>query len=498
MRQFIWLVLVLAGVAGTIFAAIFHGGQFAFATAVLTVFTWVVVGKLQSHLLGLRRRLVRHVPGDWKDIQIVSHVIPTAERANFQLALDELRRGEASPKRVYGTGMAQSGLTNIVLNNPEPAAIEWEQFPSGTDTNVPCATNAIYLLRNRDGRPFCVLMRPRADAGRRGGGNRSRGQMELEVAARTRADAESAMSAIRDAADRLSVYRGEVISLEKPEDAAAAGAAERFTIKFHDLPAAARERIVLPEDVMRVVERNVLGLLEHRETLRRAGRGTRHGVLLHGPPGTGKTLVTRYLAKACPQYTVILLNARNHAFVRESCRLAKLMAPSMVILEDVDLIAAERRKNRHAELLHALMDEMDGIGGKAECIFLLTTNRPEILEPALAARPGRVDQAIFFPLPDLDCRRRLVTLFSDGLDLSNVDVEEVLRRTDGASPAFLEELFRKAALLAAERGERSDPLPLSTEDFRQSIRELVEFGGDLTRNLLGFSSPSSSSKGANA
>jgi ATP-dependent 26S proteasome regulatory subunit len=187
-----------------------------------------------------------------------------------------------------------------------------------------------------------------------------------------------------------------------------------------------------------------------------------------------------------PELHVILLSARNHRFVRESCRLAKLLAPSMVILEDVDLIAAERRRNRHATLLHALMDEMDGLGAKSDCIFLLTTNRPEILEPALAARPGRVDQAIYFPLPDLDCRRRLFALYAHGLDLAGVDVEDVLRRTDGASPAFIEELFRKAALLAAERGERSTPLKLSTDDFHRATRELLEFGGDLTRNLLGF------------
>jgi hypothetical protein len=485
MRKWLSLFLILIGVGAIALTAATstRGAGPPFAVAVLVIFTWIGVGILQAHVVGLRRRLVRHIGGKWERIEIVSHVIPTADRPNFQLALDNLRSADPSPKPVYGVLVSERGLTSIKNANPEPVAIEWEQFPSGTDTNVPCATNAIYLLRTREGKPFCALVRPRAGATRRGG-QRSRGQMELEIAAANRTVAESAMEMVRDAAERLSVYRGEVISLEKPDDGPAAG--EPFAIKFHDLPSAPRERIILPDDVMRVVERNVLGLLEHRETLRRAGRGTRHGVLFHGPPGTGKTLITRYLAKACPQYTVILLNARNQRFVRESCRLARLMAPSMLVLEDVDLIAAERRKNRHAELLHALMDEMDGLGGKAECIFILTTNRPEILEPALAARPGRVDQAVYFPLPDLDCRRRLVALFSDGLDLSNVDVEEVLARTEGASPAFLEELFRKAALLAAERGERASPLPLRTEDFRGAIRELVEFGGDLTRNLLGF------------
>lgn len=483
MRAVLWITLILTGLAAALYTLVVHGGGPAFGVGVVSVFTLIAFGALQTHVLGLRGQIRRHVPVDWKDIGVVSHVIPTTERANFQLALDEVRRRDARPKLVYGVASPDVRLNGMVQHDREPVAVQWEQFPSGLDTTVPCATNALYLLRHA-GRPFCALVRPRAE--HRARGQRSRGQMELEVAASDRRTAEAAMAELRDVAQRLSVYRGEVISVERPEDGG--GSAEPFTIKFHDLAPAAREGIVLPEAVMRVVERNVLGLLEHRETLRRAGRGTRHGVLLHGPPGTGKTLVTRYLAKACPQYTVILLNARNHRFVRESCRLARLMAPSMVILEDVDLIAAERRRNRHAALLHALMDEMDGLGSKTDCIFLLTTNRPEILEPALAARPGRVDQAIYFPLPDLECRRRLFELFASGLDLRGVNVEDVLGRTDGASPAFIEELFRKAALLAAERGERASPLPIETEDFHRAVRELLEFGGELTRNLLGFDS----------
>jgi ATP-dependent 26S proteasome regulatory subunit len=174
--------------------------------------------------------------------------------------------------------------------------------------------------------------------------------------------------------------------------------------------------------------------------------------------------------------------------LRPTCQLARLLAPSMVVLEDVDLVACDRRHNRHNTLLHELMDEMDGLGAKTDCIFLLTTNRPDLLESALAARPGRVDQAIYFPLPDRACRRRLFTLFAEGLDLTDVDLEPMLERTEGASPAFLQELFRKAALLAAERGESSDPLRLRNDDFHKAVREIVEFGGALTRNLLGFQS----------
>jgi ATP-dependent 26S proteasome regulatory subunit len=239
----------------------------------------------------------------------------------------------------------------------------------------------------------------------------------------------------------------------------------------------------------------VIGLLAHAGTLRKAGRSTRHGVLFHGPPGVGKTLVTKYLAGACPDYTVILLTGRQLRLVRESCLLARLLQPALVVIEDVDLIAADRNQSFDTTLLHDLMDEMDGLGPKADVIFLLTTNRPRMLETALAARPGRVDQAVYFPLPDRDCRRRLFAHFAAGLDLSGVDVEPLLDRTDGASPAFIAELFRKAALMAAERGEASDPLRLTGADFAAAVRELVEFGGVLTQQLLGYRSEPDSARG---
>src|SRR5262249_56348441 len=120
--------------------------------------------------------------------------------------------------------------------------------------------------------------------------------------------------------------------------------------------------------------------------------------------GTGKKLMLRYLAGRCPDHTVILLTGRQMNMVRESCQVARLLAPSLVILEDVDLIGQDRAENRSPMLLQDLMDEMDGLGPKADVGFLLTTNRPEVLEPALSARPGPIDQPIAFPLPHADSR----------------------------------------------------------------------------------------------
>src|SRR5262249_19726576 len=148
-------------------------------------------------------------------------------------------------------------------------------------------------------------------------------------------------------------------------------------VRFRELPPTRREAIILPDAVLEVVERNVLGLIKHGAVLRRSGRSTRRGLLFHGPPGTGQTLMLRYLAHACPEHTVVLLSARQTDLIRESCEVARLLAPSLIVLEDVDLVAQERDQNRCPTVLHDLMDEMDGLGPRSDCIFLLTTNRPE-------------------------------------------------------------------------------------------------------------------------
>jgi ATP-dependent 26S proteasome regulatory subunit len=90
--------------------------------------------------------------------------------------------------------------------------------------------------------------------------------------------------------------------------------------------------------------------------------------------------------------------------IETACRLARLLQPATVILEDVDLIGTQRDRQTVGAnaLLFELLNQMDGLADDADILFILTTNRPDIVEPALAARPGRVDQAIEIPLPDPD------------------------------------------------------------------------------------------------
>ena len=88
-------------------------------------------------------------------------------------------------------------------------------------------------------------------------------------------------------------------------------------------------------------------------------------------------------------------------------------------------------------LLFQLLNEMDGLGEDADVTFLLTTNRADMLEAALAARPGRVDHAAELPLPDASARRKLIRLYQGSLVLDLADPEIVISRTEGVTASFL-------------------------------------------------------------
>lgn len=124
---------------------------------------------------------------------------------------------------------------------------------------------------------------------------------------------------------------------------------------------------------------------------------------------------------------------------------------------------------------------MDGLGDDADVAFLLTTNRADLLEPALVQRPGRVDLAVEIPVPDAEGRARLLTLYGSSLGLGKDLTDEIVARTDGTTASFTKELVRRAVLIAAEReAERTEP-----DDLRAAVDELLSDRDRLTRRLLG-------------
>jgi ATP-dependent 26S proteasome regulatory subunit len=118
----------------------------------------------------------------------------------------------------------------------------------------------------------------------------------------------------------------------------------------------------------------------------------------------------------------------------------------------------------------------------AEVMFILTTNRPDQIEPALVSRPGRIDQAIEFPLPDEEGRAKLTRLYARGLEISEELLQRIVSRTKGVSAAFIKELMRRCAQFQIEFSEGS---MVTQRAVDAAIEEMLFTGGALNRRLLG-------------
>ncbi|MGH2910092.1 MAG: AAA family ATPase, partial [Solirubrobacteraceae bacterium] len=209
-------------------------------------------------------------------------------------------------------------------------------------------------------------------------------------------------------------------------------------------------------------------------------------LLLYGPPGTGKTHTTRYLVGQMTGYTRFLLTGRALHTIGSASELARDLQPAVVVLEDVDLIAEDRSFGPGSSpVLFDLLDAMDGAAADADLLFVLTTNRADLLEPALAARPGRVDIAIEIDLPDAEARGRLLTLYGRSLTLrlSEAETREIIERSAGVTASFLKELLRRA-MLESLHENASDPVVRAAHTTR-ALDDLLDSSQQLTRSLLG-------------
>ena len=428
----------------------------------------------------VRRRLRGLFGVDPVGLPVVSWPLQSWDRPNLQVAMDAWLVGREV--EVVGVALMEgyrAGLAELVRGGHwaievQLGAVGHVTVALGEHESVTCVESGLWLVGDREG-PLVVMLKS-VDMG---GGE----QLALEVMAAERGRAEGVLVELRGLMAERNVYRGRVLELR--ERMFHGDEAAPLTVRV--LPDVARERIVLADGVLERVERQALGVARHAGALRASGRHLRRGLLLHGPPGTGKTLTVMYLAARMPERTVVVLTGRSLGQVAVSVDLATALSPAMVVLEDADLVAMERSFEPTNAVLFELLNAMDGLDEDHDVLFVLTTNRPERLEPALAARPGRIDQAIAFALPDAAGRERLLALYGEGLDLHLQDLDAVIAELDGTSPAFIRELLRRAALVAAEAGEES--LRVGDHELRAALQELRRGGDDLTQSLLGAQPP---------
>ena len=183
----------------------------------------------------------------------------------------------------------------------------------------------------------------------------------------------------------------------------------------------------------------------------------KRGILFHGPPGTGKTSISLYLAGHLPHFTVCFVSGQRLMYPRELCRMARYLQPSMLVFEDIDLIAQERDVNGLATVLGELMNQIDGCEPDEQVLFVMNTNSLDRLEQAVRNRPGRVDQIVHVPLPDAAARQQLFRYFARNLRLTDQVIDRAVAATDGATPALLKEVVKRAAVNAVERAGEGQP-----------------------------------------
>ncbi|MDP7016039.1 MAG: ATP-binding protein [Pirellulaceae bacterium] len=427
----------------------------------------------------LLNRLKEHFESDPATLPVIRQDVAIYERPNMHLAIEELL-GDGGAELVgvvdldYEVTLARISRQSSAKEFDE-GPVEYFDVPVAGGRKLACVKKGIYLFADEGSK--CALL-----VGEERYGHPPK--LKVEVMASQREVSEGFLRKLIAKTRQGKAYRGHVLSIERD-------CYGGVSINFHSLPKIERERVILPEKVLQTVERHTIDFSQNVKRLRAAGRHLKRGILLHGKPGTGKTLSAMYLVSKMPKRTVLLMTGAAIGSIETACSLARMLQPATVILEDVDLIGTQRSFQTvdANALLFELLNQMDGLAEDVDVLFVLTTNRPDILEPALAARPGRIDQAIEIPLPDDECRQRLIDLYGQGLQLELGETTALVEKTAGASAAFIRELLRRAAVFAAVT-DQSNEIVVRDEHVEEALTELLVTGGELTKSLLGASDAS--------
>ena len=428
--------------------------------------------------------LSRHFNGvPLNELVVNSRRFPEHVRADLQLAIDHVLGGR-DDLQLHGLSQkhAHEGLSFRALTESDKhyrvkvGPLTFSEIDIGSEQPIRCLSNGLWLAIEDQDIPFAVVLGSRP--------NHYGGGVQIEYVTRNTETAQeladSFFGDLQEQVENSKCYRGKILSFEQTDDYHGRVAG----VKVHELKRVERDEVILPQKTLDLLDRNVIDFVRQRPELKKRGMNLKKGLLFFGPPGTGKTHTVHYLSRALPDTTTLIIASEQIGLLSRYMTLARLLQPSLVIIEDADLIARQRDQMGTCEevLLNKLLNEMDGLRADAEILFVLTTNRPEALEQALTARPGRIDQAIEFPLPDETGRRQLATLYTGNQKIEPDSIDLVVSRTEHTSAAFIKELMRRATQYAIARGSESEIEP---GDIKMAVEEMLFSGGAFNRRILG-------------
>ena len=246
------------------------------------------------------------------------------------------------------------------------------------------------------------------------------------------------------------------------------------TVSFSDVAGVDEAK----EELQEVVE-----FLKFPERFLALGAKIPRGVLLMGPPGVGKTLLARAVAgeAGVPFFSISgsefveMFVGVGASRVRDLFEQAKKHSPCIVFVDEIDAVGRHRGAglggghDEREQTLNQILVEMDGFDNETNVIVLASTNRPDILDPALL-RPGRFDRRVTLDCPDLKGREEILNVHSKGKPISeDTDMTAIAKQTTGFSGADLMNLLNESAILAARRDKKT----ITYDEMAESIDRVI-------------------------
>ena len=203
--------------------------------------------------------------------------------------------------------------------------------------------------------------------------------------------------------------------------------------------------------------------IKHKDAFDYVNIDAPKGILLHGPPGTGKTLIAKAVAKMTESNFISIKGpellskwvGESEKGVREIFRKARLAAPCIIFLDEVDALVPRRGGNSDSHVtenvVSQILTEIDGLEELHNVLIIGATNRLDIVDPAIL-RPGRFDRIIEVPLPDAKSRSNIFKIHTKKKPLAkDVDLEKIVKLTDGFSGAEISGVANRAGITALKR-----------------------------------------------
>ncbi|HIG94134.1 MAG: transitional endoplasmic reticulum ATPase [archaeon GW2011_AR13] len=238
------------------------------------------------------------------------------------------------------------------------------------------------------------------------------------------------------------------------------------------------------DDVKRELKEAVEWPMKHPEGFKRLNVRPPKGVLLYGPPGTGKTLLAKAAAKESDVNFISVKGPSllskwvndSHKGVAKVFEKARQVSPCIVLIDEIESIASKRGMVDNAsgqegvKVLNQLLSDMDGLEDLKDILIVATTNRPDLLDPAIL-RPGRFDKILLINAPSEKGRKMILDIHTVKTPLAkDVIISELAKQTEGYTGADLEALVREAAMLALR--ESVDAVEVWKKHFDEALKKV--------------------------